>query len=77
MILGEFPWRGMTIEADHVETHVAGPVTWLNRVDTGSTTGIAIVTKGRFTMTAFAPRDDLAQLELEEAFKAFRAKAPA
>jgi hypothetical protein len=75
MILGTFTWRGMEIEADHVETAWAGPTTWLNRIDTGTATGIAIVTKGIVNMTNFAPKDDLAKIELEQVFKQFKAGA--
>jgi hypothetical protein len=73
MILGTFTWRNMTIEADHLESAAAGPVTWLNRIDTGSAVWIAINNVCGLTMTNHAPQDANARRELEKAFKQFRA----
>jgi hypothetical protein len=71
MILGEFKWRDVRVEVDEIITGLAGSVVWLNQVDNG--TGLGMIRDGRLIMSANAPKDDLAQLELENAFKQFRA----
>lgn len=75
MILGTFTWRGMEIEADSLTSEVAGETIWLNRIDTGPTTGIGILRNGRLRLTRFAPTDDTATIQLRAAFDEFRAKA--
>lgn len=78
MIRGQFPWRNIQVEVDESVTGLAGSVVWLKEVGTG--TGLGLVRDGRLIMSANAPKDDLAQLELENAFKVFResiAGAPA
>lgn len=78
MIRGQFPWRNIQVEVDESVTGLAGSVVWLKEVGTG--TGLGLVRDGRLIMSANAPKDDLAKLELENAFKQFResiAGAPA
>lgn len=70
MILGQFPWRGVQVEVDESVTSLAGSVVWLNEVGAG--TGLGMVRDGRLIMSANAPKDDLARLELELAFAQFR-----
>jgi hypothetical protein len=72
MILGTFTWRGMEIEADCLRSKVAGETVWLNRVDTGSATGIGILRDGQLHLTRFAPTDDTATIQLRAAYDAFR-----
>jgi hypothetical protein len=72
MIIGQFQWRGWEIEADMIASPLAGEVIRLNR--TGLTpTGMGVIRYGRLELTAFAPADDLAPLELRHAFDQFRA----
>jgi hypothetical protein len=77
MILGQFPWRGMKIEADSLSSETAGETIWLNRIDTGSTTVMGILRNGRLHLTRFAPTDDLATIQLRSAFDNFRSRAAA
>jgi hypothetical protein len=70
VILGQFPWRGIEVEADQSVTSLAGEVVWLKRVDTG--TGLGMVRDGRLIMSANAPKDSLAWIELRDAFEQFR-----
>jgi hypothetical protein len=72
MILGTFPWRGMDIQVDAISTEVVGEAVWLNRVDTGSATGIGIIRNRRLFLTRFAPTDDLATIQLRSAYDRFR-----
>jgi hypothetical protein len=78
MILGKFLWRGVHVEVDETITGLSGSVVWLKDVDTRD--GLGMVRDGRLIMSANAPKDDLARLELELAFTQFResiAGAPA
>ena len=74
MIIGTFPWRGMQIEADIVINDLWGETIWLNRIDTGIRTQLAIIHFDRLCLTCFAPQDDLATVQLRSAFDAFRAE---
>lgn len=73
MILGTFTWRGMEIEADRLRSKFSGETVWLNRVDTGSATGIGILRDGQLHLTRFAPADDTAIIQLRAAYDTFRA----
>lgn len=72
MILGTFPWRGMQVQADMIANEIVGETIWLNRVDTGTATGLGIIRSGRLFPTRYTPTDDLAIIQLRSAFDAFR-----
>jgi hypothetical protein len=73
MILGDFTWRKMTIQADMIANDMIGEAIWLNRVDTGSATPYGIIRNNQLFATKFTPTDDTAVIELRSAFEAFRA----
>jgi len=76
MILGSFPWRGMEIQADRIANEMIGEAIWLNRIDTGSATPLAIIRSDRLFPTKFTPTDDTAVIQLRAAYDAFRDTTP-
>ena len=74
MILGTFPWRGMQVQADMIANEIVGETIWLNRVDTGTATGLGIIRSGQLFPTRYTPTDELAIIQLRSAFNAFRAE---
>lgn len=78
MIIGQFLWRDIWVEADQSVTSLVGEVVWLKQIDTG--TGLGLVRDGNLIMSANAPKDSCARSELRDAFNQFResiAGAPA
>ncbi|RRR98212.1 hypothetical protein [Glycomyces terrestris] len=71
MIIGQFTWRKWEIEAESITSPLVGEVIWLNRTGPAPV-GIGMIRDDRLELTAFAPADDLAPLELRHAFDEFR-----